>query len=121
MREALAAAAVQRDMSPAARPKVYRVECEGHRHHVAITEHGVEFVDHDDQREVWDADEREQALAILSGEPAERPIGCYEIAALVRARHFIAPGVKGGARDLLARLRGKQAARKLKRRMRGPA
>lgn len=121
MREALAAAPVQRSMSASPQRQVFTVQCDGERHQVAITPRGVVFSDHEDQREVWDADEREQALAILSGEPARQPIGCYEIASLVRARHFIAPGTKGGARDLLARLRGKQAARKLQRRMRRSA
>jgi hypothetical protein len=92
--------------------RVYHVQCDGHRHRVTVDRRGrIRFVDHADERDVWYADEREQALAILAGGQATRPLGCYEVAALVRARRYTAPGAKGGARDLLAHLRGKRQGR----------
>ncbi len=102
--------------SDASKAQRYFVRCEGHRHCVLLDAHGrVRFLDHEDERDVWYAEDREQALAILGGGKATRPLGCYEVAALVRAHRFTAPGAKGGARDLLARLRGRVAVRRLKR------
>jgi hypothetical protein len=102
--------------------KQFVVECHGERHRVQLGRHGVVFEGHPEAGQVWCEQRRREALAALSDAPLDRPLGCYELAALVRERRYVAPGVpKGGARELLALLKGVQAFRATSRRRRGAA
>jgi len=96
--------------------KRFRVQCEGHTHVVELDARGVHFPSHEGG--LWEDLDAEQALAILEGVEPSKPVGCREIAAMVRAHQYLSLSRRDGARALLSLLRGKAQARALKRRAR---
>lgn len=94
----------------------FRVQCEGHTHVVELDHRGVHFPSHEGG--LWEDLDAEQAMAVLEGIEPSKPVGCREIAAMVRAHQYLSLTRRDGARALLSKLRGKVSARALKRRKR---
>lgn len=94
--------------------RTFKIRCSGSTHRVLVGRRGLIFLDHERQQDVWRAQLYEDVMAVLARTRRTKVLGCGEIAVLVRARQYVAPGAGGGARDLLAYLRGKQIARALK-------
>ena len=93
---------------------MFVVACGCERHRVEVGPSGVRFLDHP---EVYEHLLLDKVAELLGGAKAGRPIGCCEIAAMVRSRYYLAAGnPQRSVRTIMATLRGKQSFRRMRRR-----